>query len=102
MDDTKYELSKYRYINLIIYLLAALANSIPAQAFSSINNIIQHKFNYRPVIVTLNSLFFPLLHPIMAFPANWIIDKYGMKVGCTIGGIILVIGVWMRTLIEYD
>ena len=98
----RYETSIYRYFNLFIYIFASLGNSLPPQAFSSINSLVEEKFHYRPVIVTLNTLFFPLLHPIMAFPANWILDKYGMKFGCTLGGVILIIGVWLRSLIEYE
>ena len=43
---------------------------------------------------------FSILHPIAAFPINWILDTFGVKVGCIIGGCILVVGVWLRTLIE--
>lgn len=52
--------------------------------------------------MTLNVLFFPIFHPIFAFPANWILDKFGMKLGCGIGGVLLIAGVWMRTFIEYQ
>ena len=47
----------------------------------------------------MNTLMFPVLHPILAFPANWILDRFGMAIGCFSGGVILVAGVWVRTLI---
>ena len=40
------------------------------------------------------------MHPIAAFPSGWIIDKFGMKIGCIIGGIMVVIGVWMRYFLD--
>lgn len=97
-----YRESSYRFINLGIYLLAALANSIPAQTFSSINSYVEEQYHYEKVTVTLNVLVFPILHPILAFPANWALDRFGMKAGCTLGGAFLIGGVWMRTLLQVD
>jgi FLVCR family feline leukemia virus subgroup C receptor-related protein len=75
-------------------------NSLPTQTFSSINSLVTAKFNYNQVLLTLNTLFFPIFHPIFAFPANWILDKYGMKIGCVIGGVLVVAGVWLRTFLQ--
>ena len=83
----------------MIYTLAALVNSLPAQTFSSINSKMSDNYHIDPVLVTLNVLFFPIFHPIFAFPANWILDRFGMKIGCCIGGSLVIAGVWMRTLI---
>lgn len=97
-----YRETPYRYANFFIYVLAALVNSLPAQTFSSINTLVQDAYNYDPVVITLFTLFFPIFHPICAFPANWVLDKFGMKIGCCVGGVLLIIGVWMRTLLEYN
>lgn len=45
---------------------------------------------------------FTILHPIGAFPTNWILDKYGSRIGCIIGAVFVISGVWMRTLMEKD
>lgn len=90
----------YRWVNFAVYILAALVNSLPTQTFSSINTLVSDNFHYHSVVVTLNVLFFPIFHPIFAVPANWVLDKFGMKIGCSIGGALLVIGAWMRTLIK--
>lgn len=86
-------------MNFTIYMVAALVNSLPTQTFASINSIVSKNFHYDPIVVTLNVLFFPVFHPIFAFPCNWILDRFGMKIGCSVGGAILLAGVWMRTLI---
>ena len=80
-------------------MAAALVNSLPTQTFASINKLVADNFSYDPILVTLNILIFPVLHPVCTFPVNWILDKFGMKIGCCIGGSLLVAGVWMRTLI---
>lgn len=97
---SKYQESSYRYVNLAIYILAALVNSLPSQIFASINNLVSKSYNLDPLIVSLFTFVFPILHPICAFPANWILDKCGIKIGCIIGAIFLVSGVWMRTFIR--
>lgn len=42
------------------------------------------------------------MHPIAAAPSSWIIDKFGMKIGCIIGGVSVTIGVWLRYFLEVD
>jgi hypothetical protein len=35
----------------------------------------------------------------MSAPCNFILDRYGIKIGCSIGGIIIIIGVWVRVFL---
>lgn len=97
--QAEYQLSPYRYINLLIYLATALGNSLPAQTFSSINSLVEDKYQISAVFVTLNTLLFPIMHPIAAFPSGWILDKFGMKIGCILGGVLVIIGVWLRSFL---
>jgi hypothetical protein len=36
----------YRFVNLLVYILAALANSLPVHTFSSINSSVEKAFDY--------------------------------------------------------
>lgn len=36
----------------------------------------------------------------MATPANLILDKFGMKIGISIGSTLVLLGVWARTLMQ--
>jgi len=96
---TEYKEVPYRFINLAIYVMAALVNSLPVHTFSSINTSVQTAFHYSKEIVTANALIFTILHPIGAFPANWILDKYGSRVGCILGSVFVIAGVWVRTIL---
>ena len=95
-----YKQLPYRFVNVIVYILAALVNSLPVHTFSSINSSVEVAFNYSKETVTANALIFTILHPIGAFPANWILDKYGSQVGCILGSVFVIGGVWLRTLME--
>ena len=35
-------------------------------------------------------------------PVNYVMDKYGLKLGLIINGIFMIIGVWIRSLINYN
>ena len=57
------------------------------------------RFEISAVYVTLNALIFPVMHPIAAFPSGWIIDKFGMKIGCCFGGLFIIAGTWLRSIL---
>jgi hypothetical protein len=96
----EYKEVPYRFINLFIYIIAALVNSLPVHTFSSINTSVEAVFDYSVAVVTANALIFTILHPIGAFPANWILDKYGSRIGCILGSVFVIAGVWVRNLLE--
>lgn len=62
----------------------------------------QDRYNYSPTVITLNVLLGPIVHPFMATPGNWVLDKFGVRVGCSFGGVFLILGVWARTLMVVD
>lgn len=57
-------------------------------------------YNQDPVVVNLGGLLFTLMHPIFTFPAAFVIDTYGARVGITVGCILCFIGTCMRMLIN--
>lgn len=101
-EQKKYPLSKYRYINLFIFIITGMANGLPVQAFASIDSLVEKQFHYSSVIVTLNVLLCSIIHPFMATPCNIILDKFGIRIGCSIGGVFVILGVWSRTLMQVN
>lgn len=41
-----------------------------------------------------------LLHFPLSFPANYIVDKYGIKMGVLIAGVLLFLAGWVRCLVN--
>ena len=70
LDEGTYQEVGYRWVVLAVYIVGALVNSLPTQTFSSINSLVEEKFNLSATVVTLNTLVFPVSHPIIAFPAK--------------------------------
>lgn len=52
------------------------------------------------VTVNLGSLLCVLMHPIFTFPAAFVIDTYGTRVGIMIGSILAIVGLSLRILIN--
>ena len=91
--------TKYRFAILTVYLVTALVNSLPNNTFSGMNSVVEALFNISAVEVTLNTLLFPIVHVILAYPCNWIINRYGIRISYFIGGGLVVGGAWLRTFL---
>lgn len=97
---TTYREEPYRFVIVIVYFAAAFVNSLPVHTFSSINVVVEEKFDITDTEVTLNALLFTISHPLFSVPCNWVINKYGMRVSFMVGTAFVVAGVWLRLLLE--
>lgn len=43
-----------------------------------------------------------LFHFPLSFPANFVVDKYGIRTGLWIAGICLMLGSWIRCLVNVN
>jgi len=91
--------TKYRFVVIAVYLAAALVNSLPNNTFSGMNSTVETLFGISAVEVTLNTLLFPIVHAILAYPCNWIINRYGIRISYFIGGGLVTGGAWLRTFL---
>jgi len=59
-------------------------------------------YDQSSTVVNLGGLLFVLMHPIFTFPAAYVIDTYGSRVGIMIGCILGIVGVSLRLLVNYS
>lgn len=52
--------------------------------------------------MNLGGLLFALMHPIFTFPASYVIDTYGTRVGITVGSLLALTGVGLRMLVNHN
>jgi len=57
-------------------------------------------YDQSSTVVNLGGLLFVLMHPIFTFPAAYVIDTYGSRIGITIGCILGIVGVSLRLLVN--
>ena len=39
---------------------------------------------------------------MFAFPGNYILDKFGLKIGILLNGFFMILGIWIRCLVNYN
>ncbi|EGR33456.1 major facilitator superfamily protein, putative [Ichthyophthirius multifiliis] len=100
--ESKYKVYKLRYFIIIIFILGMLQismiqNSFSPQAAQLI--IVYKKSNF---IYNLTSLIHMIVHVPMSFPANFVVEKYGTKIGNTICCFFALLSCWTKCLINYN
>ena len=82
--------SPYRYVNLILFMSASLVNSVAPSAFTAIAPITSELYGVSVLLVNMNNMIYAIMFPLMVFPSNYIIEKYGLKVGTLFGTLIFI------------
>ncbi|KAL4507094.1 hypothetical protein ABPG72_001887 [Tetrahymena utriculariae] len=96
----EFQVCKYRHVIVILYGMALAVISLLFPLCNPIVNVVKQLYGVDTSIVNLNSLLFLLMHPLFTFPANFIIDKYGVKISITVGCILCMLGAWLRMLVN--
>jgi FLVCR family feline leukemia virus subgroup C receptor-related protein len=50
----------------------------------------------------MTSLIHMIVHVPISFPANYVVDKYGTKIGNTIACLFSILGSWLKCLINVN
>lgn len=98
----EYTLYKYRFVILIVYVIAInqtiMMFSIPASLQSTLVKIYNEELTYVNFATILigNVSFIPA-----SFISNYIIDTFGLRKGFLIGSVLNFIGLWLRCLSKH-
>ena len=82
---TEIESSPYRYVNLVLFMLAGFCNAFPTNSFSSVGPIIMDVYEVDEIFVNINAMIFGIMYVLCVFPINYILERYGLKIGLAIG-----------------
>lgn len=83
----KNNVSKYRWVVLIVYMFVAALTQLYWLNFAAIDTYLETTLNLSAMKVGFLTTVFPLLFVILSIPAGIIIDKKGYKFGVGIGTI---------------
>jgi FLVCR family feline leukemia virus subgroup C receptor-related protein len=61
---------------------------------------LQTIYDQGPLAVNSGALLFTLMHPIFTFPAAYVIDTYGTRVGIALGSALCLLGSGFRLLVN--
>lgn len=90
----------YRYWVCFFYAMSNISLNVLYISCSPITSDLKYYYNSTDFIISSASLVYLLFYMPSNFPSNYILDKYGIRVGVTIGTILTLIGSWLRILIN--
>ena len=89
-----------RFVILVVFCLGAIANAICFLSGASIIDELGYAYSMSPFFITFSSLTFMITFFIFAFPVNYIVQRWGLRVGLMLGLIFTCLGMWTKTLIK--
>ncbi len=100
LADDEYVMYPQRYLVVTLFGMAQLMISVLLNTITPIAAFLAIIYDQDPVVVNLGGLLFALMHPIFTFPASYVIDQYGNRVGITVGCVLGLIGICLRMLVN--
>jgi MFS family permease len=88
MEQTSFRVYGYRWIMLAAFMLIAAVNQLLWITFASITGDAVSYYGVSDLSIGLLSLVFMVVYIVVAIPASWAIDTYGVRVGVGIGAVL--------------
>jgi FLVCR family feline leukemia virus subgroup C receptor-related protein len=80
--------------------MVQLMTSVLLATLNPIAKYLTEIYDQSSTVVNLGGLLFVLMHPIFTFPAAYVIDTYGSRVGIIIGSIFGIVGISLRLFVN--
>jgi len=85
MEQTSFRVYGYRWVVLLTFMLAILANQTLWITFAPITGSAAEYYGVSDLSIGLLSMSFMIVYIVVSIPASWTIDTYGIKVAVGIG-----------------
>jgi len=91
-----YRTYKIRFFGLFSIVLLNIATGFVWLSYSSVATYAEDYLNCSSTVVNLTSIIYFIAYVFMAPVSGWMFEKYGIKKSLIFGGVIQVIGSWLR------
>ncbi len=98
--SAEFQVYPKRFGIVFLFSLIQMMTSCLMNTLTPIASYLTLIYHEDPVVVNLGGLFFTLMHPIFTFPAAYVIDTYGARVGIITGCVLCLVGTCVRMLIN--
>jgi cyanate permease len=98
MQETEFRIYGYRWVMLIVYMLAITINQIMWITFAPITIDAAGYYGVSDLKIGILSMCFMIVYLVVSVPASWIIDTYGIRAGVGTGVVLTGIFGMMRGL----
>jgi FLVCR family feline leukemia virus subgroup C receptor-related protein len=98
--SAEFQVYPKRFGIVFLFSLIQMMTSCLMNTLTPIASYLALIYHEDPVVVNLGGLLFTLMHPIFTFPAAYVIDTYGARVGIITGCVLCLVGTCVRMLIN--
>ena len=102
VDNVEVKTYGYRWVVLLAYMAVILVNQLLWITFAPITGPAATFYGVSDLAIALLSMSFMVVYIIVAIPASWVIDTYGIRVGVGIGAVLTGVFGMMRGLVAGD
>lgn len=95
-----FKLYPKRFVVVTLFSLVQMMTSVLINTLTPIAKSLQTLYGQDPIIVNSGSLLFALMHPLFTFPASYVIDTYGTRMGISVGSALCLLGTALRMLVN--
>jgi MFS family permease len=102
MEQAGFKVYGYRWVVLIVYMLVVAINQLMWITFAPITSDATQFYKVSDLSIGLLSMSFMIVYIIFSFPASWVIDTYGIKVGVGLGAVLTGVFGLLRGILGAD
>ena len=96
----KYTLYGYRWLELTLYSFCTAMNQVCWISLQPIAGAIENGYGFGSVIISSIGVTFMVIYIIVNFPANYAMEKLGLKYGILIGVTLSTLGMCVKVLVN--
>jgi MFS family permease len=102
MEQNSFKVYPYRWVVLLAFMSIVAVNQLLWITFAPITSNAVQYYGVSELSIGLLSLSFMIIYILVSFPASWVIDTYGIRVGVGIGAALTGIFGLVRGLVASD
>jgi MFS family permease len=102
MEQSNFKVYPYRWVVLLAFMSIIAVNQLLWITFAPITSNAVQYYRVSELSIGLLSLSFMIVYVLVSFPASWIIDTYGIRIGIGIGAALTGIFGLVRGLVASD
>jgi len=102
METTPFKVYKYRWVMLFVYMFIVAVNQMLWITFAPITSDSASYYHVSDIQIGILSMSFMIIFIMMSFPASWLIDKYGIRVGVGTGAVLTGVFGLLRGFAQND
>ena len=99
-ENVEFKEYPFRFWTCYFYAMSIITINVIYISCSPITKDLKTIYGLSELIISSSALFYLVLYMPFNFPSNYIVDKYGIKVGMALGTVLTLIGAWVKIFVN--